>query len=61
MLSLEEKSRIAETCPEYDPSNPIFRANIAGGIQSCDSCSYYTEGKCKKNIMSNIWSEISLN
>lgn len=61
MLLSEEKSRIAEACPEYNPSNPIFKANIAGGIQSCDSCSYYADGKCKKNIMNKIWSTISLN
>lgn len=55
------KSLVAQNCTGYEARFPAFIASMGSRAESCDSCSNYVRGRCKKNLFDKIKESIVIN
>ena len=60
-FSHEIKAIVAQNCNEYTSRNPWGLANLGSISESCDSCSNYVKGRCKKDLLEVVASNITIN
>lgn len=60
-VSYEVKNMVAENCGEYISRDPWALSNISNISTSCDSCTNYIKGHCKKGYFDEIAKIITIN
>ncbi len=62
MYKDEIKSIIGENCHGYDPKYELSMMSAGGYLSpSCDNCSNFVKGTCKKNLFDNMKNMININ
>jgi hypothetical protein len=60
-ISHEIKALVAQNCDGYTSRNPWGLANLGSISESCESCSNFAKGKCKKDLFQALASTITIN
>ena len=60
-FSHETKAIVAQNCYGYTSRNPWGLTNLGSISESCDSCSNFINGKCKKDLFEGLVSTITVN
>ena len=60
-FSHEIKSMVAENCYGYTSRNPWGLANLGSISESCDSCTNFVKGSCKKKLFDEVANTITIN
>lgn len=61
MISSEIKSLVAENCPNYKVKKVMHMHRYSNLNNNCDNCEEYSNEKCEKGLLNDLWNQIRLN